>query len=238
MGEGYTPPVSGGGSGGGSLLKVVRVTLNAAALAAINGTLVTAIPALGASKAAIVSGPITVETAAGTTPYTLYAGNFDLIPTYSDPNLPITTLPLAGLFPLDDFFSPNKYPLVSPGPPSGQSSRYYNTAIVLDASDNGGRIATSSLNAAGLGYAPGDTFGVDFGNTDATGVIDTVGVGGAVLTYHIVDKGSNYFKHVGRSTTATTGIGTGFKITISAVQTVAGGDGTIILSIPYYEITG
>lgn len=81
-------------------------------------------------------------------------------------------------------------------------------------------IFTSVLNAGGTGYTAGDTFTVDAGNMDATGVIDTVGGGGDVTAYHLTSVGTNYALNVG-TPTSSSGVqpasGTGFTIDISAL---------------------
>ncbi len=79
-----------------------------------------------------------------------------------------------------------------------------------------GVILTSVKNAAGSGYAPGDTGTIAGGNNDATYVIDTVSAG-AVATYHLTSKGTGgYSTATGVATAATTGSGIGFTVDITA----------------------
>lgn len=112
-----------------------------------------------------------------------------------------------------------------------------NTAVTLDLGDSlaAGPIVTSAKNAGGALYAPGDTGTIDVGGPvgDAAYVIDTVGGGGAVLTYHLTSAGTAYATAVGSTTTnggGQPGIGTGFTVNITAVTK---GDGTFTVSLYY-----
>jgi hypothetical protein len=106
---------------------------------------------------------------------------------------------------------------------------------------NIGNIAASVLNMGGTLSAMGDTFSVDGGNGDATGVVDTVGGGGAVLTYHLDNQGTGYASTVGNTTTPTSGLGMGLTIDTTAAAgsgltvstTVTQGDGTLLVTIWY-----
>lgn len=123
----------------------------------------------------------------------------------------------------------------------------FSTGHILTTSLNlGGNngVLTSSLGAAGTGYAANDTFTISAGDTNATGVVDTVGGGGAVTAYHLTSVGSNYA--VATSPTsqsgAQPGVGTGLTIN---VLTLGGGyvvndTGTIFGVTPSatYIITG
>jgi hypothetical protein len=110
---------------------------------------------------------------------------------------------------------------------------YSNTDLV-----NFGEITASNLTVgnAGLGYAPGDTgtISIAIDNT-ATYVIDTVGAGGAVLTYHLSLAGSGYPVQSAVGTTVSTGAGDGnFQIDITAITP---GDGIGSVSVTYKVLT-
>ncbi len=101
-----------------------------------------------------------------------------------------------------------------------------------------GRITASNVAAgqAGLLYAPGDTFTVNTGDGLAAGVVDTAGGGGNVLTYHLTAQGTTYPVSAGVATTTTSGAGSGLKLDITAIQSVADGDGPIWITIPYIVV--
>ena len=79
-----------------------------------------------------------------------------------------------------------------------------------------GAINANTLGIGGAGYAINDTFTVASGSTLATGRVLTVGGGGAVLTYSIVTSGAGYTTGL-KTTTATSGIGTGLTINVTSV---------------------
>jgi hypothetical protein len=112
-----------------------------------------------------------------------------------------------------------------------------NAAIVLnaDATYNAGPVVTTTLGAGGAGYAANDTGTISTGNNDATYKVLTVGAGGAVLTYQITAPGTKYSVGNGQATAvggAQPGVGAGFTVNITAVQT---GDGTLKV-VTYYQI--
>lgn len=75
-----------------------------------------------------------------------------------------------------------------------------------------GPIATTSLAAGGAGYAPGDTFEINWWGSippDAIGVVDTVDGGGAVVTYHLTNNGLDQDPFADVSTIVLTGGGDG-----------------------------
>ena len=85
-----------------------------------------------------------------------------------------------------------------------------------------GVIETSSITAAGLGYAPGDTGTVTTGDGNATYVINTIGGGGAVATYTITFGGQKYTVSVGNATATggtQPGAGAGFTLDILTIGT-------------------
>lgn len=84
-----------------------------------------------------------------------------------------------------------------------------------------GPITSSVLNDGGSGYTVNDTFTVDGPTTPATGTVNTVDGGGAVLTYTLNTAGQSYVTEAGATTTATTGDGTGLvlDIIVSVLET-------------------
>ena len=95
----------------------------------------------------------------------------------------------------------------------------FSTGVITSSTLNAGGslgIADSSLNTGGAGYTDGDTFIVQTGNGDATGVVDSVS-SGVVLTYHLTSVGSGYLVSSGVSTIPTTGGGSGLEINILAL---------------------
>jgi hypothetical protein len=98
-----------------------------------------------------------------------------------------------------------------------------------------GAILTGSITAAhaGTGYVIGDTgtVGGSYG-TGATYVVDTVGGGGAVATYHLTANGKQYKTGITGNATATggsqPGVGTGFQIDVNSV-TPGNGSGEIMI---------
>ena len=96
----------------------------------------------------------------------------------------------------------------------------FNLKFLMSAAATGS-ITTTTLNAAGTGYVPGDSGIVNTGNANAVYVIDTVGGGGSVSTYHIAATGSGYVVANGITTTIGTGAGAGFKVNITVIS--AGG---------------
>lgn len=80
-------------------------------------------------------------------------------------------------------------------------------------------ILTSVLNSGGTGYVAGDTFTVDAGNMDATGIVDTVAAG-VVTAYHITSVGENYVVTPGVPTSQSgvqPGSGVGLTIDITSL---------------------
>lgn|GEM_PF-6374732 len=95
-----------------------------------------------------------------------------------------------------------------------------------------GAIAVTSLNAGGAGYAPGDLVWIWTGDHNAHVAIDTVGGGGAVLTYHLVSgDGTGYAVAIGDPTQTDTGVGVGFTINILAVDTYPASAAAVTISI-------
>lgn len=117
-----------------------------------------------------------------------------------------------------------------------------NQPIILTAdydAINYGAIASATKNAGGSGYSVGDTGTIagnasdgdwDPGPVAATYHVDSVDGGGAVLTFHLTNAGSNYATGSGLATTKTSGAGTGFTVNIGSVNP---GDGTVSLTLAY-----
>lgn len=80
-----------------------------------------------------------------------------------------------------------------------------------------GPITTSALASGGSGYAVNDTFVINVDSNNAEGIVDTVS-GDVVLTYHLTNVGTVYLVGSGVSTGATSGVGTGLTIDITAVS--------------------
>lgn len=120
---------------------------------------------------------------------------------------------------------------------SGNLTGNANAAIQIDAttSYNVGPIVTATLGAGGLGYIANDTGTIANGNNDATYKVLTVGAGGAVLTFQITVAGTLCSVANGNATVdggVQPGVGVGFTVNITAVQT---GDGTLKV-VTYYQI--
>jgi len=66
------------------------------------------------------------------------------------------------------------------------------TPIAMEISVTGTAIASVVIFMHGLLYTAGDTVTIDGGNNDGVFTVDTVGVGGDVLTGHISSPGTDY----------------------------------------------
>jgi hypothetical protein len=113
-----------------------------------------------------------------------------------------------------------------------------NTGLVVTgvgSAYNVGPIVTATLGAGGTGYVANDTGTITNGANDATYKVLTVGAGGAVLTFQITSPGTVCNVANGNATVdggAQPGVGAGFTVNITAVQT---GDGTLKV-VTYYQI--
>ena len=120
--------------------------------------------------------------------------------------------------------------------PAGPIADDVNQPITVFGSNyNFGPIVTATLGAGGLGYAANDTGTITNGANDATYKVLTVGAGGAVLTFQITGAGTACTVANGNATVdggAQPGVGVGFTVNITAVQT---GDGTLKV-VTYYQI--
>lgn len=221
---------------GGSLLKIATVTLTGAQLAAINGTPVTAIAAQGAGKFPLLQGTvIQAQYTTGTVPYTIY-GNLRILGNLGVSGLNLIDQNNISFTIGTDSVSTGEFQTLQR---SGTASQFDNLALIIKAlSTSTGRVTASNVTAgnAGLLYAPGDSFLITGAGGNAAGIIDTVGVGGNVLTYHFTAQGTGYAVANNKATT-TGGAGSGFEIDITAIQSVSAGDGTLTLTIPYIVVT-
>ena len=90
-------------------------------------------------------------------------------------------------------------------------------ALLTDLRDLNGSISTSTLNAAGTGYAVGDEVNITAGNNDAVLKVLTIGAGGAVATYLLKVAGTGYTVVNGLATSNISGTGSGFKVNVTAL---------------------
>lgn len=229
--DGSETQVTGGGGSG--LLLTASVELTAAEVLALDSVPIQVVAAPGSGKA------ISVVKAVGV--YTFVSRKFS-----KDPNGSSTLLKIRwGASSATDETWTDLYSAISGAISAASdnvnatfltdvpSADYDNQPLSLASAHSlrFGPIATSTKNAGGTGYAPGDTGTVDgAGSADATYVIDTVDGGGAVLTYHLDASGTAYEDTIGVTTTASSGGGSGFTIDITDV---AKGNGTLEITIYY-----
>ncbi len=118
--------------------------------------------------------------------------------------------------------------------------------VIAPASGDAG-IRAAVVNDGGLGYAPGDTVSVD-AYTGSVLTVATVGALGVVTGLTLTTLGSSGAAGSAQATTALTGGGTGLlvdttvlgsgaTIDITAVQPLANGDGAVVITIPYIEVS-
>ncbi len=197
---------------------IAIIELTAAQIALAGSAPAELLPAPGAGRT-IVPLLVAGQATDGSIPF--YASGVEIAYTGDAQNLIDNNVPLAGgLAPPDPFW----FQIVRI--PAGTFPRptIENTAISLfgGGDDSSGAILANVLNAGGLGYAPADTFTISGGLVLATGVVDTVGGGGAVLTYHLTAHGAGYVPAAGVATTATSGGGAGLTININTVTPANG----------------
>lgn len=94
---------------------------------------------------------------------------------------------------------------------------------------NNGLVSSIAVSSGGGGalYAPGDTGNIEPSDA-AIYTVDTVDIGGAVLTLHISSNGIQV-PGTGLSTTPLTGVGSGLTVDLSVIP----GDGTIDFTLYY-----
>ena len=113
-----------------------------------------------------------------------------------------------------------------------------NKAVTImnpNADYNAGTIVTTTLGAAGSGYAVNDTGTITTFDADATYIVNSITAGGHVATFTITNPGTNYLVSNGNATApggAQPGVGTGFTVNITAVTQ---GDGTLKV-VTYYTV--
>jgi hypothetical protein len=170
----------------------------------------------------------------GTIPYQ-HDGGEGLLSTYGNAAGATAFIPVDSLlknYTVDMFFQAN-----GSGNNPDVLSASTNQPIVVSAigTYNDGPIVTATLNAGGTGYVANDTGSIEDGSDDATYQVLTVGAGGAVLTFSVTSPGTEYTVENGVATArsgAQPGVGTGFKVNITAVQV---GDGTVKV-VTFYQV--
>lgn len=225
---------SGGSSGGTSPVSVATAHLDGAALAALFSAPTQIVAAPGANKALMVVGGFAeyVIGAAGTSHYDgglgigwLSGGTF-FAATGAWSSNPSTLLPQVTKV--------SNFPLPL-GSTSGQSKANAVNKSLCVGDDNAsgsqvGPIVTATIAAVGDLYAPGDTgtIGPDpfTGLSDATYVVNTVGVGGHVTAFTVTAAGAGYTTGNNPEPTAVggaqPGVGTGFAVNVTAIGTPGG----------------
>ena len=133
-----------------------------------------------------------------------------------------------------DLSLPHDYTGTQSGFAGDSTDDWSNSSIVLtnDVEDFGvwGPITSSTINAPGSGWAINDTFTVGDPGT-ATGIVDTVDLSGAILTYHLTSPAGSYTTSTS-DLTPSSGIGTDATVDI-VVSTPATGHMRIDI---YYTI--
>lgn len=209
---------------GGSLSRVI--SLSSAQLLDLANTAVEMIPAPGLNKGIIVTEVLSTYNFntldyPSLTPVLIYGANESV--SYNADIAPF--LGLAESAVLNSTFEGNNFTKAI------AANAAVNLKYVGDNDPAAGPIVTTTIASGGSGYAPGDEFGIiplGSGN-EASGTINTVDGGGAVLTYTVSDPGTGYSISAGL-VTETGGAGSGFTINITAVQP---GDGTGIIEVFY-----
>lgn len=237
--EGYDDDGSGGGVT--DMLKTATIRVTAAQLSALNSVPILALAAPGAGKAIVPVAAATFGSLGGAPMQFLpgdswsHFGDLPVSVNYGNPpgsNAPWIGSPIQGLLGTDLLTTTALQPVTV----ADVSAIFNNQPLYFTSQGGTGRITASTLNTGGLGYAPGDTFTVDGDAGDATGIVNTVGALGVVTDYSVTDGGHSYPIGGGVTTTATTGIGTGLTINITAIQSVANGNGDLILTLAYIVI--
>jgi hypothetical protein len=165
----------------------------------------------------ILSISVTVEAGAQPTAnfnQPMVLGTSAVIPSYSTVSTPRIRSYTSANSMLPDGFTVNSPEFIAvgiafqqnPAPPIVWVGRQDLTAI-----------ATYSIDAAGTGYAVGDTLTVvQSGASNGVLQVATIGAGGTVLTANFVTQGTGYAVAAGLATT-TSGAGTGCTITIGTL---------------------
>lgn len=189
-----------------------------------------AVAAPGAGKVLLPNGPATVQFKPG---LGWYASNSLILRVWYGNDSSLTAINNLGDFP------PSSTVAFSPAGSLGLiwatneahgvdeiSNQGLNVGVENGSLTFTGPILASVKNAGGSGYAPGDTGTVDgdpFGSNPAQYTVNTVGVGGAVLTYHITSgHDPAYVVATGVTTTSVTGGGSGFTINVTSIPSPDG----------------
>jgi hypothetical protein len=220
------------GAGAAALL-TTTTHLTSAQILALDSTPVVLIPAPGAGKLTLVFF-VAVVTNPGAVAYTGSVGD-DLIFQYGGGTADNVVASMTGLV-----TSPTPLYTLEPSVGVEQNSLLPGDdnqiiQVITPHTFNVGPIMSATLGAGGLGYAANDTGTITTGSGDATYQVLTVGAGGAVLTFSITAPGTAYTTGNGQATAtggAQPGVGLGFTVNITAVQT---GDGTLKV-VTYYQI--
>jgi len=220
------------GSGQVAMLQTVT-QLSAADILALGGVGKNLVPAPGAGKIIVPFG-FYYSYDFGTVPFLVQHGNPDgIAPAYGQNGDSVAALATLVVTSLTDAVGYASGSLLQF---SGPIADDVNQPLVLFGSNyNAGPIVTATLGAGGLGYAANDTGTITNGANDATYKVLTVGAGGAVLTFQITGAGTACTVANGNATVdggAQPGVGVGFTVNITAVQT---GDGTLKV-VTYYQI--
>lgn len=220
------------GAGAAPMLTTTTL-LSSAQILGLNSSFVPLTPSPGAGNL-IVPVVALLSYKFGTEPYVTTEDGLDII--YNSPNEDNAYLNVAGLLTMAAssfvFAPPAALTVYTP------TSEDAGVALVLSAFGAGfglGPIVTATLGAGGLGYLANDTGTITNGANDATYKVLTVGAGGAVLTFQITGAGTACSVANGNATVdggAQPGVGVGFTVNITAVQT---GDGTLKV-VTYYQI--
>jgi hypothetical protein len=173
------------GGGGGGAVQFAQVSMsNADFFGMLAGDYLTLVPSPGAGKFIQPVGPLVVSYVAGAVP----------LQTFASTVLTALFSPADGFFfdvrQLSDLDLGQVFFLLSVNEEVGafiaNNSLVFGTGLVTN-----GRIVTSHISTAGENWLAGDAcFALVDPGTNF--MIDTVGVGGAVLTYSVVDGGANH----------------------------------------------
>jgi hypothetical protein len=220
--------------GGGQVAMLSTITnLTAAQIKALDTVPVVLVPAPGAGKL-IVGLLAALVYSFGTVAYSTATDSLDI--TYANANGDDVFNQIVGLMTMGQSAASAAAPLsfslidILPGDDnSGLQIQTFGPGFHF------GPIVTATLGAGGFGYAANDTGTITTGNGDATYKVLTVGAGGAVLTFQVTAAGTGCTVGNGVATAtggAQPGVGTGFTVNITAVQT---GNGTLKV-VTYYQI--
>lgn len=242
--EGARAVLSGFGGGSG-VVQSVTVDLSTADIATLNSVPVEVIPTPGAGKTIGFAGLPTLQYLAGSEPlaggsrwFLVFDGGsevdeglFGMANGMAGDGLISYAGPLFPIHLANENVEPSQawWEL----PPQAATE---DKSVMLAASGDfsvSGSILTSSIFDAGVLYAVNDTITLvnDYAATPAVLVVDSVGGGGEVLTYHLTDNGTGYIVSA-YSQDLTSGIGSGFILTVDTITPLS--DGTARLTVLYY----